>query len=408
MTTVAQSLTKASPLELGGAIRTPQEFAERIRGLSAQAHILSPAMAVSEIPAHYTIQPAVVVIDSQSTDVYKGSFHKSKKVGDDYIPLEVSLSKTGLLKIMAAAGVNVTRSERTDDNRTPYYWTWCSEGTITDFGAVRQLPPGNSEVDLRDGSPQVGEWTPEEWAKREAAAAEKRAKTAERDRWKVKPEAIGGWSRERLMQARSYGLRLAESKSLTALIRNLGLPQKFAVEDLAKPFVVFRTVFHPDMSIPGVAEIVTAAHFGSMRSLYPGSNTATAKALPETTDAPAGDFQTDSAAADLPLTTTPVGAVELDDIPAAEAPAAAAVTYQITKVSKLAIDGADWYFFDTTERVTFVSPDVDIARGLNDARKASRRLVIESKAITLNGVEFREVVEATGPAANGLPSPEQL
>lgn len=386
------ALAPRTTLDLGRAIKTPADFTDRVRALSTQAHIVSPIMAVAEIPDCYSIVPALVVIDPDpaKNDVYAGTFHKKEKVGDSWRPTEVSLSKTGLLKIMAAAGVKITRSERTDDGRTPHYWSWCSEGTVTEFSSIRALPPGNAEVDLRDGSAQIGEWNPEAWALREADAEKRRQATPEKDRWKVKPEPIGGWSKDRLMQARAKGLRICESLSLNALIRNLGLPQKFTTAELAKPFVVFRTVYEPDMRNPQVAAIVTAAHFGAAHLLYPG----TTQGAPLTLAPPTETALPDPDAAVI-VASVPAGAVEIDDIPEPVAATPAEPVYRIAKVSLL---GAR-YFFETDQGVTFTTEDAAIARGLNEARKAGRAVSIDATAIELDGVAFREVVEFRSAAA---------
>ena len=99
----------------GEVIKTPQEYAARIRALQGQAHILSPTSAFASIAPSHVINPMIVVIDpsgdvksGRGADVYhQRSIHKGNGRGDSYEPLEVSLNKQGLLKILANAGVNV-------------------------------------------------------------------------------------------------------------------------------------------------------------------------------------------------------------------------------------------------------------------------------------------------------------
>lgn len=394
----------------GELIRTPQQLAERVRELQSQAHILSPAVAVSNIPEHYAINTAVVVIEPSSTsgDVYAGSFHKKVKQGGDWIPTEVSLAKPALLRILGAAGVNITRSERTDDQGRSYYWRWCSEGTLVDFdGQIRRLPPGNVEVDYRDGSAQIGEWTPEEWAKRVAAADAKREKAPQGERWKVKPEPIGGWTYERVMQSRSKGERLAESFSLNALIRNLGIKQKYTIEELKKPFVCFRATFIPNMRNPRVEEMVTAAHLGATHLLYGHASDAQPRAIGPVIDvhasSPAGEETSE-------VTTAPEGAVEFDDLPEPPKPSAPATpeppadVYHVTKSSKF--PDSDHFFFETRQGKTFTTSDLGVARALNAARKAGQALQIHAEAIDVAGKPYLNVLDVT--AVPSLPDPSKL
>lgn len=420
---MSTSLVKRDPFAIAGqAIKTPEQFADLVREMQSQAHILSPAVAISRIPDHYVINTAVVVIDPTSADVYAGSFHKKTKRGDDWIPTEVSISKTGLLKILSAAGVHVTYSDRVDDGKTMHYWRWRCEGTITDFdGQIRPLPPGNEEVDLRDGSAQIGGWTPEEWVKREAAADERKANTPEKERWKVKPEPIDGWSRDRVMGQRAKGLNIAAAKAMNSLIRNLGVKQKYSIEELKKPFVIFRATFMPNMNNPRVEEMVTAAHLGATHLLY-------GRGAPSEPRQIAGDVidvhatSPDEPPVEQPQTAAaPQDAVELDDIPepkpaAPATPPSAEPTYHVTKASKLTIDGVDHYFFATAQLVTFVTTDIDVARQLNAARKSTAALSIEAEPTTIGDKRYQRVIESklapSGASAQQqgslLPDPSKL
>lgn len=294
----------------GSLIRTPLELAERVRALQQVAHVLTPAVAVASIPAHIAINPVVVVIDlaidastGRGNDLYfQRSIHKSNKHGRGYDatyePLEASLNKNAILRVLASSGVKLTSSRRTDDGSKPNYWSWESRGEIREFdGSWRPLPPGNVEIDLRDGSAQIGEWTKEAWAQAEAAVEKRKAVTPKEDQWKVKPEPIGGWSQERVIGARKFGLRLAEAKSLTALGRNLGLKQIYSLEELKKPFVIFRAMWQPDMSDPETRRMVTAAELGATHLLgYPSG-----PALPAAgaTDQTPSTVQTTHAGADI-------------------------------------------------------------------------------------------------------------
>jgi len=422
--------------DLAGALITkPQELAARIREMQQVAHVLSPAIAVSSIAPQYAVNTAVVVIDTALPKVeygsaagndvyYQSSIHKgtNRKIGDEWNTeiLEVSLNKNGLIKILGAAGVDMTRSERTDDRKDPYYWAWASEGEIVDFdGRRRRLPPGNVEIDYRDGSAQIGEWTPAEWAKRAAAAEEKRRGKSERDAKAIKPEPINGWSEDRVRNARRFGSRIAEAESLNRLIRNLGVKQKYTLEELKKPFVIFRCSFMPDMSDPATLQIVTAAHMGASHLLY-GQRGAAAPAgdiidvhssSPEpSAAAPAeGSSSAVSASTASAAPSMPAGAVELDDIPEPAPPKPAAKTYAVTRASQLEVDGQSHYFFETKEGVTFVTEDRTAAMALMAAKKAGTAVPIEGEAIVINGTTYQHVLDCP-PAQRGsmLPDPKTL
>jgi hypothetical protein len=276
---------------------TPMELVERIRAIRAEAHVLSPAVTAASIPPHIRINTVVEVIDptfdpktGRGNDVYfQASIHKSQKRnegGEDvYVPLEVSLNATAIKRVLAAAGVSVTHSEQIP-TAEPNHWKWQSRGKMRDFdGGWREVPPGTSEIDFRDGSAQIGEWTPDKWAKAEVDAEERKKTTAKNLQWKCKAN-IGGWTADRVMASRRFGLRLAEAKSLNALGRNFGLKQVYTLEELKKPFVIFRATFSPDMADPEIKRMVTAAEFGATNLLYPQGG-AVAPALPPAQAEPA-------------------------------------------------------------------------------------------------------------------------
>ena len=255
---------------VGETIRNPQELAAKIRALQERAHIISPALAISTFSELIVVNTAVVVIDPNGDEVYSGSFHKKRKVGSEYEALEVSFKKTALLRIYRAAGVRTTRSERTDDGRTPRYWAWTTEGAVMDFdGSEQTLPPGSVEIDLRDGSDQIGGWTPAAWAERVTAATTARQaaeKAGRQDAWKHKPEPINTWTEERVMQRRQVGVQMAESTSLNRLIRNLGLKPVYTKTELDKPFVIFRAMLNTED--PRVAERVIENRLGATGLLF--------------------------------------------------------------------------------------------------------------------------------------------
>lgn len=405
----------------GTNIKTPAQLAERIRALQAHAFILSPMSAVAAIAPGYEITPVVVAIDpsvdaesGRGAEVYyQPSIHKKVKERGQWVPLEVSLNKYGLLRILGAVGVNVYPPRWLQDPTEKYLWICEVSGDVTEFdGRVRRLPAGTGSLDARDGSADIGEWTPPEWAKRVEVANAQRAKTPEAERWKVKPEPMdGGWTKERVMQVRKYGRQLAETKAMNRLARNLGVRQSYTIAELtAKPFVIMRTMFMPDMTNPRVAEMIAAVNLGARHLLYPGATAP--QEVPELPEhAPVSHAHGEPAldgevagvmrepAERMQTASAPQGAEEVSfDEPAATAPDDDEV-YVITKLLQQKTDGGARYFVETQAGVTLYTPDAALAKALHAAQKDGLARRIETERVVIAGQPYRQVLQlsAAGP-----------
>jgi hypothetical protein len=418
MTQPTAAIATLTPAELAGAlIHNPQELAERVRSLQAQAHLVTPMVAVSAIAPSHAINIAVVVIDPSvdattgaGADVYhQPSIHKTKKVGEDWQPLEVSLGKTGLLKIAHAAGITWVESHRTDDGHSPYYWAWTAVGEVVDFdGTRRRLPPGSVEIDLRDGSPQIGGWTVDKWIVRVQEADAKRLTTAKADQWKVKPEPIGGWTGDRVMAARRFGLRLAESKAMNAVTRGLGLKSKYTVTELQKPFVVLRCSFVPDLKDPEVKRLVTERGLGGSRLLYPRRThepeiiDVTPQPADQETAGPGSAPQGNGRPVSVGAPAVPESVDELAALPQVTTPAAAPVRelYHITFVGQRPEKDRIVYVVKTQETKDreLETVDREIARAALHAYKASAPVALELEHVTDDGGDQWVIVELEGEA----------
>jgi hypothetical protein len=397
----------------GTIIKTPLQLAERVRAMQQVAHVLSPAVSVAAIPDHIAINPVVVVIDQtfnaetgRGNDVYfQRSIHKSRKNGSGdsatYEPLEVSLNANAIKRMLSASGVNIIRSVRTDDGSKQNYWAWESTGRIRDFdGSWRDLPPGNVEIDLRDGSAQIGEWSAEAWARNEAAVEKKKAALPENQRWKAKPDLIGGWSGDRVLAARRFGLRLAEAKSLNALGRNLGLKQIYGLDELKKPFVIFRATWNPDMSDPDTRRMVAAAELGASHLLYPPASAPAA--LPAAGPREPAPVIIDAEPGQKPHGTAPAAAAEIESLPADDP----VTRYTITRVAKQTADGQPTRFFIATEqtRDALIEAPEPIAMAAAEAKKAGRQVELDLERTNqeIRVLELREVPPVA--AATELPA----
>lgn len=408
----------------GVEIKTPQEYAERIRALQGQAHILSPMSAFASIAPSHVINPMIVVIDpscdpetGRGADVYhQRSIHKGSGRGDSYKPLEVSLNKIGLQKILSAAGANVYPPSR--EFRERNWWIVTHEADVLTFdGRYVRLPPGTASVDLRDGSADIDEWTPEAWAEAERVAGEQRKRVEESERWKVKAAIVradgsrSAWTRERVMQQRKFGLELAETKSLNRLARNLGIKQAYTIEELSKPFVIFRASYVPDLSNPRVAEMMAAASLGARHTMYPGASAPQqvplmgegapiSHAHGDPQDVLTGDIVPETPER-MQTAAPPEGAEDVNfEEPPKPAEPVAAPLFHVTKVKRLGKDVDQKFFIETQEGITLYTPDEAIAKACATAAKDKAPREIMTERVVVAGQPYRQIVELT--AAGGL------
>lgn len=435
MTQAEAQLVKASDIPAGrqelatainGNIKSPQEWLARRAVMRQHAFLLSPSDNFAAIAPGYEISPQLVDIDpsvdaesGRGADVYfQRAIHKSKKVdrpggGFDWVPTEVSINAQGLLRILAAAGVNVHDSVWTHDGaKERYLWVCETAGDIIEFtGQVRKLAAGIGSLDARDGSADIGEWTPEEWARRVAICREQQAKVkTDREKRAIKPEAINGWTGERVMQVRKYGRQLAKTKSLSGLCRRLGVKQSYPIEELKrKPFVVMRAVFMPDMNNPEIAKMVTAANLGARFSIYPGA------ALPPGNDAPVThapgeeghtlpgevvDATAEPEAEERMQTAAPPDGVEEVVEQAKPEPAQQAQaepTYLILKVLRSGKAGTPEvkYFIETKEGITLYTTDESLLPALQAAAKDNTPRSIHTERVVVAEKPYRQIVEIT-------------
>lgn len=388
-------------------IKTPAELAVRIREMQEQAFVLSPVTAITAIAPGYEITPVVVVIDpsvdpksGRGADVYfQSSIHKSVKQDNEWTPVEVSLNHYGLLRILGAYGVNVRATRwMADGINERYLWVCETDGDIIDFdGRVRALPTGVGSLDARDGSADIGEWTPEEWKKRVAAAEAQKARTPEKDQWKCKPEPINGWTGERVMQVRKYGRQLTKTKSLNGLARKLGVRQSYNIQDLKnKPFVIMRPMFMPNMNNPAVEAMVTAVNLGARASLFPHADEL------QTTHAIGEAGQTfDQEQVETAASPTDAEEASFEEVKQPQPEPKGEPTFTITKVLQRKKEGAaTTYFVETKEGTTFYTPERDLAAACDKAKKDGAAKVIDSERVQVDGQTYLQIIELR--AANGL------
>lgn len=278
-----------------------------------QVHALCPVVDFGALPEQFALVPAKVKLspDPRDGDVYKGHFCKDG---------EVAPTAMGLQKIARCAGISL-QQVRTDPRTIPNYWEVKAIGTWTGLDGTKESREATKEWDLRDGS-----------------------------------ENLKGFTPKQISEALKHGLRNAETRAISAVIRQLGIKQKFTVAELAKPFGLVRVVFQPDMKDPVQRAIVTQqAIGGAMAFAHPGA--ALPPAPPSVIDAQVVDEPRSRASAPEPAFESVAA-----DAPPPEEPAGAPQRYAVTKVQK--VDGAERYFVFTeqTKDQRLITDDGQLAR----------------------------------------------
>jgi hypothetical protein len=257
-------------------ITDPRSYQGVIERLTRDYNVIAPPIQLSgAFMPGFQMQAAMVVIDTHVNDDGQGSdtyfspgFMKAPKRGDrrdlNDPSAQRALSKNGLNKLLAAAGVKWTETTgRRDDGKVQYVWSSYAEGIVDTPDGQYRIVSGSEEVDLRDGSAQIGDYTPDRWA---ALMRENDGKPDNRKKW-----SINGWSEQRVRQARAKGLALAETKAKNRAIRELGVHQVYTVAELQKPFIIFRAAYVPNMSNPQIEAMVAERFLHGRRTLNPAA-----------------------------------------------------------------------------------------------------------------------------------------
>jgi hypothetical protein len=282
-----QQLVRVSAGAIEGRVEPitdPQMLRRQLEALMDQFNIIAPPVQViGGFAAGYTMVASVVKINAEINDDGQGpetyldrGFMKSH---------QRALNRVGLARIATAAGVKWTPTcGRRDDETKPNYWAFAAEGLIDTPDGQYSVLTGNVEVDLRDGSAQIGGWTPQAWAAL--------VKENERRRGDDQVKSIAGWTDRRVMQARQRGLALAETKAKNRAIRSIGVQQVYTVKELEKPFIIFRAMYQPDMSDPVIRQMVAARALHGRSMLYPSTMGVQAQQLVAAPHPPAGTIET--------------------------------------------------------------------------------------------------------------------
>lgn len=250
-----------------GLLTTAHQITDLMEKLRPVANILSPFTRPGMLAKGYAVSYTAVTIDSSvdrfgnGSECYRGSFMK-----DD----ERALNRVGLRRVANGIGIewlSYPHSRQVpDDHPHPYVCTFTVEGLYRNVDGSVGKCRGTAKVDFRDGSDQIGGWTPKAWAELleiNRAAMKKGTPKGDLD-WN-----IGGWSEQRVKMARQKVLERAETAAQNRAIRDYGLDHKYTVPQLARPFVCFKATFVPDMDDPNIKALVTMANLSGLSQIYP-------------------------------------------------------------------------------------------------------------------------------------------
>jgi hypothetical protein len=261
-TTEPVTETKVHQVDL---IVDPSALFEKMQEWTAKGwHVLSPATRISHLAPGWGVSVSLVVLDTRidengnGVDCYfdKGSM-KSHERG---------ISRIGLDRICRCAGISwdPVHCGRTDTRLIMHFAEFRAIGVVMNFDGTPETLSATGCCDYRDGSADIGYWTPEDWRKLELGNEEKK---------RVDPKArlewsINGWSAKRVLGARSKMLQRAETNAKERAIRSLGLRHKYTVDELANPFVVLKASYLPNMEDPTIRQMVAERAMNGTRALF--------------------------------------------------------------------------------------------------------------------------------------------
>jgi hypothetical protein len=226
-----EALTRAA--SSAAAITTPEAFTAALARWEQHFNVLTPFQTFSHLAPGWGISGTICQISPDTRpdgprEVYGGlPFLKGN---------EVALAKKGLRKLAEAGGISTQTYELPTGER--FYWKVKAVATYRGIDGTPMQREATKEWDLRDGSPQMR-----------------------------------GWKPDQVHEGRKHGLRNCEARAINAAIRECGcgIDQKYTVDQLRKPFLVVRVAFQPDMSDPEVKRLVTQAAMGATSALYGSS-----------------------------------------------------------------------------------------------------------------------------------------
>jgi len=216
------------PVDDLAKIRHALENAQR------QANVLAPLTPLDYIPPDHVVSFKVVLFDS-----HEGWDNKSNGTWYQTDGGKLALHRSSLDKLAQAAEIS------TIDSRVqvmaPFVWRCAVTVRMKGMDGQMRTIIRSKVIDLSDGSPEA--------------------------------RKCGG--DRALLNARSHGAQLCESKAANRAVRAiLGLKGAYTKAEAERPFVFPKLTWVPDMNDPEIRRMVAARELGLIGEIYgPGSNT---------------------------------------------------------------------------------------------------------------------------------------
>jgi hypothetical protein len=230
---------------VGESISAGTKLMEALQRLSETCTLVAPTTATDSLPEGCAVAISMVKIDPESDGYPLTGDRRSPKPDD-----KIGLGKTALERIGSAAGASWIPglTGRVDDARDPHYCHYQAWVRFQDLDGSFRDYPGECELDLRDGSPQVSDIV-------------RKAEKNNRD-----PNA-------QLAEARKFIQRQCASKAMLVALRRPGLRHWYTRQELqTKPFAVTKLFFHGRTQDPALkaafAKIIAERFSGAARQLF--------------------------------------------------------------------------------------------------------------------------------------------
>jgi len=229
---------------VGESVAAGQGLMAALQRLSSTCTLLAPTTATDSLPEGCAVAISMVKIDPDADGYILVGDRKSPKPTD-----RIGLTKTAIERIGAAAGASWLPglTGRVDDAKDPHYCHYQAWVRFQDIDGSFRDYPGECEIDLRDGSPQVQDII------RKANRPDASGKTRDPN--------------QQLAEARKFIQRQCASKAMLVALRRPGLRHWYTREELQnKPFAVTKLIFHGRTEDPVLKRLfgqIIAERFGN-------------------------------------------------------------------------------------------------------------------------------------------------
>lgn len=247
-------------------------------------NVLTPVTIMRAEDVSYLRQSIAVIrlsADPDAGDCYAApgtTWGKDQK--GRFLPDKVAPTKTGLAKIAAAMGVVIGQPEKVTPASHRLLRELAAGAGITAihalFDKVKYDVAYRVAIAVRDGLDYryLGasyEWDLDAQERKIRREARKNAKKAAE---KKPPQEfdVEGYVADRLDQVIAERHGLAETKAINRALRATGIKQVYTREEFARPFVVQRIEFAPDMSDPAMQAAVINKGLQSGAQIFAGAS----------------------------------------------------------------------------------------------------------------------------------------